>query len=704
LHSNLTISRLLLVITSTLFVVLFIYSAYSSFQQQRQAQIELMQSMTQHIHNQVSQLLNQQKQHLSELQKKAASSNLLHEVPSEQVNILNLWSTSLRDLTSLSLVKQDTNFLRPEGISLDHYECSSPASQNASQWRLCSPKIPDNREYFWILPIDESDYLLLAVFEFEAIDRIQQRFNLAPQKFIISNKKSVLEPNASFSAIDTILVQPIQNAPWSIRGALSDNYAHTLILKNLMHLLPAWLLVMLVLIVTYQLQKRRSKQHNAVLKDLEFSKAHDELTGLTNRKTFEHQLDRYIKRQSFENKPIGILLLLNIDKFKLVNNNLGHQRGDALLQYTSMLLTDYLPNTSIISRLGNDEFAVLLPNVYHRESKHFSDALRQKIQNYPFNKIKIDHPITVSISVLHIDKTTTSVEQALAALHRSVNLAKQNGGNRVQLYQTSDDILQKHEKEMLVVNDLSIAIKQNRLTLYRQKLKPIAVDNKSELRYEVLVRMHDINGQLISPETFISAAEKYALITQLDRWVLRATFYAISHQEPSLSTRYGINISGLTLADVDFTDYVDSLFQQYQVAPSRINFEITETYAITHFEVALKFMKEMKERGCTFSLDDFGSGISSFNYLQRLPVDSLKIDGAFIRKITSDPLQRVFVETVQHLANEMKIKTIAEFVESQAIESYLAKIGVNYAQGDYVHKPEVWFNYNMKVTESIVAT
>jgi EAL domain-containing protein (putative c-di-GMP-specific phosphodiesterase class I) len=271
-----------------------------------------------------------------------------------------------------------------------------------------------------------------------------------------------------------------------------------------------------------------------------------------------------------------------------------------------------------------------------------------------------------------------------------VSLAKEKGRNRVQIYQSDDVQLIHHAEEMAAIHEVSNALQDNRLVLYRQKIK--ALSSQESSHFEILVRMMSPEGVLIAPNNFIPAAEKYGLIRQVDHWVIENTFKAMAKNTRDLDTCYSINLSGLTLADRDIFDQVVTLFERYKISPQRICFEITETSAITHLKSALHFMENMIAFGCSFSLDDFGSGLSSFSYLQKLPVSVIKIDGAFVRDMDSNEVNRIFVENIKRIAIAMNKKTIAEFVENAEIEALLTEIGIDYGQGYHIHKPELWYS------------
>ena len=377
-----------------------------------------------------------------------------------------------------------------------------------------------------------------------------------------------------------------------------------------------------------------------------------------------------------------------MDKFQVINNSVSYAVGDKFLHQISISLREFLPENAIISRLGNDEFAILLPELLFSEAKSFAHQIRLLIQKIRIVDYQQDTGITASIGVITLDHSIFDAQQVYSSLGQAVNLAKEKGGNRVQVYQSDDEQLVLHAKEMEAVHDVAAALKDNRLLLYRQAIKSLSQQQNSH--YEVLIRMRNSQGALVPPIHFIPAAEKYGLIRQVDHWVIEHTFKMLA-SSPEDTSSYSINLSGVTIADRDIYDHVINLFEQYQIPAERICFEITETSAISHLESALYFMDKMKAFGCKFSLDDFGSGLSSFSYLQKLPVDIIKIDGAFVQDMDTNPINRVFVENIKRTAEAMNKKTIAEFVENADIEVMLREIGIDYGQGYHIHKPEPWY-------------
>jgi diguanylate cyclase (GGDEF)-like protein len=486
-------------------------------------------------------------------------------------------------------------------------------------------------------------------------------------------------------------VKAIPNTRWQLAIRLSPEYSSNLYQQGLLKAMTVWLVLTLLIYVYYRLQKTRTKSHYRIKQELAFKDNHDPLTGLVNRLRFETFInEEIINHKKHTLIESGVVFHIDIDKFQVINNSFGYAVGDAYLLKASLGLKGFLPDDATVSRLGSDEFAILLPMLAFDKAKDFAHKLRLFFQGISVSAMNEDTRLTASIGAVILDDSQLDAVQVFLSLSQAVSLAKEKGRNRVQIYQSDDVQLIHHAKEMAAIHDVSNALQDNRLVLYRQKIKALSSEESSH--FEILVRMMSPEGVLIAPNNFIPSAEKYGLIRQVDHWVIENTFKAMAKSKNDLDTCYSINLSGLTLADRDIFDQVVILFERYKISPHRICFEITETSAITHLKSALHFMENMIAFGCSFSLDDFGSGLSSFSYLQKLPVSIIKIDGAFVRDMDSNEVNRIFVENIKRIANAMNKKTVAEFVENAEIEALLTEIGIDYGQGYHIHKPELWYS------------
>jgi diguanylate cyclase (GGDEF)-like protein/PAS domain S-box-containing protein len=427
---------------------------------------------------------------------------------------------------------------------------------------------------------------------------------------------------------------------------------------------------------------------------LSWEASHDALTGLTNRRGFEQKLVDAIDSVQDGNQHHA-LCYLDLDQFKVVNDTVGHIAGDELLRQISVIIQRGVRANDLLARLGGDEFGLLLMQCPLSQAAQIAENLKELVRQFQFvwnNKTFI---IGVSIGVVGIDQTSQDLIQVLGAADAACYAAKAEGRNCVHVYRIDDSELIKQRGERQVVSKISQALKSNHFRLYYQKIRSISPQPRAE-HYEVLLRMLDEDGHIVPPNSFIPSAERYGLITEIDLWVI-STFFAnyhnLSGQQAFTEGLYTINLSGASICNNQFMRFLVGQFSLYQVPPEIICFEITETAAISNFEQARYFIGELKKIGCRFALDDFGSGLSSFAYLMNLPVDYLKIDGVFVKNICHNPIAHAIVEGFNRIAHAMNLKTIAEFVEDEAILEKLQEIGVDYAQGYAIARP-VPINFN----------
>ncbi|MHB8744724.1 MAG: EAL domain-containing protein [Sulfuricaulis sp.] len=427
----------------------------------------------------------------------------------------------------------------------------------------------------------------------------------------------------------------------------------------------------------------------AMAQQLTWQATHDTLTGLINRREFEKRLAVALA-ETKTNRHQHALLYLDLDQFKIVNDTSGHVAGDELLKQLSVVLQTRMREGDVLARLGGDELGVLLSYCPEDQARRVAENLRVTVKEFRFNWEGKSFDIGVSIGLVIVDAESISVAELLSAADMACYAAKDRGRNRVDVYRREDVDLTRRHGEMQWVNRLTRAIEENRLVLYRQRMLAIASTAAEEQHYEVLVRLRGENDEIIAPGAFLPAAERYGLMPAVDRWVVRTVFAAMSRHGGggAPDTSYAINLSGTSLNDEVLLDYVREQLLQHRIAPRRIWFEITETAAIANLPKAVHFIKEMKGLGCRFSLDDFGSGVSSFAYLKNLAVDNLKIDGGFVKDIVDDPIDFAMVQSINQIGHVMGLRTTAEFVENEAILVRLREIGVDYAQGYWIHRPE----------------
>ena len=421
---------------------------------------------------------------------------------------------------------------------------------------------------------------------------------------------------------------------------------------------------------------------------LSYQGSHDALTGLVNRRRFEQHLQQILAVAGNERMEHA-LCYLDLDQFKIINDACGHTAGDELLRQLAGVLRNHVRRGDSLARLGGDEFGVLMEYCSLEQAQRVADALRQAIQDFRFLWEGRSFSLGVSIGLVPIDQTSGSISAVLRAADSACYIAKEQGRNRIHIYHADDAELSRRHGEMQSVAHIQQALADDRFRLCFQPIIPLLRKGNEGEHYELLLRMEDASGYWIPPGAFLPAAERYGLAAKLDRWVVGAAFDWFARHPGRRQSLYlcAINLSGHSLVDQTFLEFVLEKFSEGQVAPAQICFEITETAAIANLSSATRFITTLKARGCRFALDDFGSGLSSFAYLKTLPVDFLKIDGLFVRDIVDDPINLAMVKSINEIGQVMGKRTIAEFVENQATLEKLTEIGIDYAQGYGIGRP-----------------
>lgn len=420
---------------------------------------------------------------------------------------------------------------------------------------------------------------------------------------------------------------------------------------------------------------------------LSYQANHDALTGLVNRREFERRTERLLTTIHDEKDKQHALCFMDLDQFKVVNDNCGHSAGDEMLRQISKILQSVVRHRDTLARLGGDEFGVLMEYCSLDDAHRVASSLQKAIQDFIFLWEEHTFKIGVSIGLVPITSTTPSLNELLKEADAACYLAKDKGRNRIHVYHTDDTEIAKRHGEMQWVERLYHALDNDHFCLYAQSIVPLSKESKCH--YEILIRMTDKQGGIVPPDAFLPAAERYNLIPRIDLWVIEKTLKLLSENKPfhNKINFCSINLSGASLNDSNTLDMIFSLLKQHDVNSEKICFEITETAAILNLNNASKFISTLKESGCHFALDDFGSGLSSFAYLKNLPVDYLKIDGIFVKDIADDPIDHAMVKSINEIGQVMGMKTIAEFVENDVIKGMLKEIGVDYAQGYGIEKP-----------------
>jgi diguanylate cyclase (GGDEF)-like protein/PAS domain S-box-containing protein len=422
---------------------------------------------------------------------------------------------------------------------------------------------------------------------------------------------------------------------------------------------------------------------------LHYQASHDALTGLINRREFENRLTAAVENARQEAGSRHALLYLDLDQFKLVNDTCGHPAGDQLLKQITGVLQSRVRSIDTLARLGGDEFGILLQSCSLDQALRIAETLRQAIREFRFIWQDGMLEVGASIGIAEITNDTPTVANVMSAADVACYAAKDLGRNRVQLYKP-DNVPERH-REMHWVSKLTRACDESRFELFFQPILPIgALAHEHEREhFELMLRLRDESGALVTPAEFIPAAERYNIMPTIDRWVVRQALERLVHRIGSGVKPFtlAVNLSGTSLNDERFLEYLIAELNNHEMAAGAMCFEITETAAIANLGNVVHFMRELKARGCHFALDDFGSGLSSFMYLKTLPVDYLKIDGQFVENVTHDRVDRSMVEAISQVGRTMGIQTIAERVESPEVLAELGRLGVGYAQGFFIAEP-----------------
>lgn len=423
-----------------------------------------------------------------------------------------------------------------------------------------------------------------------------------------------------------------------------------------------------------------------MVKRLTYQATHDALTGLINRPEFERRLERVLSTNASDAQHA--LLYLDLDQFKVVNDTCGHAAGDDLLRQITMQLQSKVRKRDTLARFGGDEFGVLLEYCTVTQALRIADDLRGAVSDFRFAWQDRIFAIGVSIGLVPIPAAADSLAEVLMAADSACYAAKGRGRNRVHVYTPDDSELALRHSEMQWVPRIHQALAEGRFRLYEQPIAPLGEPRAEFEQAEVLIRLLNEDGVLVPAAAFIPAAERYGLIQSVDRWVVRQVLAVLQARgRDQCRVRFAINLSGASLGDEAFLDFVLGELDRWNGPPPCLCFEITETAAVADLSNARRFMRALSARGCSFALDDFGSGLASFSYLKSLPVDCLKIDGGFVRSMVTDQIDCAMVEAIHRVGSVMGITTIAECVENPATLDRLKTIGVHYAQGYGIAMP-----------------
>ncbi len=433
-----------------------------------------------------------------------------------------------------------------------------------------------------------------------------------------------------------------------------------------------------------------SKSLSILTNTLSHQASHDALTDLYNRRELERNLNSYTAQSdSTGNDCNNMLCYLDLDQFKIVNDTCGHIAGDELLKNIAAIIKNGVRRSDFVSRIGGDEFCFILYDCDMDTALKISNKIRDDIENLRYMWEDKAFRISACIGLAEIDAQNCTAGEILNIADTACAVAKELGRNRVHAFNKSDTELARKRTEMSCINQIHLALEENRFVLYRQNIVPLNPQTHRTPHFEVLIRMVSNEGQLMSPYGFLPTAERYHLATKLDQWVISHTFELLmSHPEQLEHLGVcNINLSGQSFSNLNMADFIIDKLIEVNMPANKICFEITESAAVTDITNAKNFINKLKDHGCLFALDDFGSGLSSFQYLKNLPVDIIKIDGAFVKNMDADSIDRATVKSIHEIASASGKQTVAEFVENEEILKILKGIGVDYGQGYYFDEP-----------------
>ncbi len=435
---------------------------------------------------------------------------------------------------------------------------------------------------------------------------------------------------------------------------------------------------------------RNVSEMRAMSDKLSYQATHDSLTELVNRREFERRLSQIIQNARNE-KTSHALCYLDLDQFKVVNDSAGHAAGDELLKQLTQKLLPLLRKSDVLARLGGDEFGVLLEGCNEQQAYKIADVMRCTIKETRFLWGNNTFEVGVSIGLVPITAESGGATEVLSTADTACYTAKENGRNQIQIYREDNIEYSKRKTEIRWIKNIQQALDNDTFVLQCQKIIPISKYSHYKHFCELLIRLQNKEGKLVPPMTFLPAAERYDLIQKIDKWVVHnalSMLYEFHAEHLAEKLFLSINLSGQSLSDSSFLDYIRTEVLNSRCSPDYLCFEITETAAIANMSRAIHFITSMKELGCKFALDDFGNGLSSFAYLKNMPIDFLKIDGSFVRDICHDKINHAFVESIHRIATMMDIETIAEYVENEETLDMLKDIGIHYAQGFHIERPK----------------
>ena len=623
----------------------------------------------------------------------------LHSINASMENLVevtNNKTAAANDMRDAIRLRSDSlKSMRLSNDMFDRDEEHQRFINHARKYRIAREKLVN-------LGMDETETALYE--QLRQLTKASQPYNDSASVMLMSNApgteidKVMEQASTTQGLILEKLDELVKFEQENTKQALANSRKHYASTRQLLFILTG-IAMLFSTLVAHTVIVRISEKN----RQLAYQATHDPLTGLINRREFEIRVERAIAHARAQ-AATHALLYLDLDQFKIVNDTCGHAAGDELLQQLAQILLSTVRHRDTLSRLGGDEFGMLLENCPLDKAVEIANNLLKSIEGYQFTWSESTFTLGISIGIVPIDRSTTDIASAMSAADSACYIAKESGRNQVQIAHMGDRRLQERHGEMQWVARLNAALEQDRFVLYYQPVIPCAKKTPGRKHLEILVRLIDHDGTIISPVSFLPAAEKYNLVTNIDRRVIEHSFKWLAENSGgnNQTITLSVNLSGQAIGSPDMLKFILDTAETTGIPPEQVIFEVTETAAIANITAATSFMLTLRGCGFRFALDDFGSGLSSFTYLKKLPVNFLKIDGVFVRDIQSDPVDYAMVKSISELGHLLGKETIAKFVETIELSDELRKMGIDYVQGHAFGRPQPLNNFVQSQTPRLV--